>query len=87
MARKRQTRRQKIVASTRRNMLENIIEILPASPAQQPASILAPVIKNYSYVIEDARKTFFTIIVIAALNIIFFFLLKFELINLFGIAF
>jgi len=87
MSKKRKTRHQKIMAATRRSVLENTIEILPAAPIEQSASIYPSNLKAYSYVYQDVRKTLLIIVIIAALNIVLFLILKMKIVSLFGIVF
>ena len=88
MAKKRKTRRQKMIAVARRNVLENTIEILPSvSYEQPPVNTYTTNLKTYSYVFQDARKTLLTITIIAALNIALYFILKLKIVSLFGIVF
>ncbi|OGH16560.1 MAG: hypothetical protein A3C30_05225 [Candidatus Levybacteria bacterium RIFCSPHIGHO2_02_FULL_40_18] len=92
MSKKRKTRSQKIIAATRRNNLSNITEILPSLSIEYPAQANHAIepktyAKTYAYVLQDARKTFLVISIIAALNIILFLILKLKVINLFGLVF
>ena len=97
MAKKRKTRRQKIIAATRRNFLESALEISSSGPALTPVKqpVFTPAVpdhsdpdlKIYTYVLQDARKTLLTIAVIAALNIVLFLILKVRYMSFFDLKF
>ncbi|MBI4091868.1 MAG: hypothetical protein HY427_01535 [Candidatus Levybacteria bacterium] len=90
MSKKRKTRHQKIMAATRRSVLENIIdtiETLPAAPLEQSEIIYPPNLKAYSYIYQEVQKTLLIITIIVALNIVLFLILRMKIISLFGIVF
>ena len=92
MSRKRKTRREKIIAASRRSSLDYFFETqVPnihiekivgetKNPAQTTAAL-------YTYVVKDVRYTLFATSLIAVINIVLFIALKFKYVRFFGIEF
>ena len=93
MSKKRQTKKQKVQASTRHDFTNVLtfggqqiqIAAIPTSINNQPPAI--PAIHNYSYVTADVKKTIFITSILLGLNIAIFFLLKLAIITIPGIVF
>lgn len=93
MSKKRQTRKQKVQASTRHDFTNVLtfggqqiqIAAIPTPSHNSPQSTY--VTHDYSYVAKDVRKTVLITSVLLGLNIAIFFLLKLSIITIPGIVF
>lgn len=92
MTKKRRTRREKIIASSRRDFSgilldQNLIESATHATIEKTQSAIVLNERNYSYVSLDIKKTLIITSLLTALNIIFYLTLKFKYIIIPGVGF
>ncbi|HVT01339.1 MAG TPA: hypothetical protein VHE53_03860 [Patescibacteria group bacterium] len=92
MSKKRQTKKQKIAASTRQNFSQvlsapSISLDLKLTPIQREIPIQNTPTQDYSYVIADVRKTLLITSLLIILDLVIYFLLKQKIISFFGLTF
>lgn len=80
MGKGRKTKREKMIADTRRQYLVTIGDV--GISGQKENQFLATNTSVYSYVISDIKRSIITLAIIFLLNFILFFVLKYRIMSL-----
>jgi hypothetical protein len=95
MSKKRRTRKQKVIASTRQTPLvisthsgetQFTIEA-PIAVSEPRKASTALAVPSYSYVLHDAQKTLVITAVLVVIDLVIFYTLKLKILNIPGIGF